>query len=243
MRMQAGTIDTSNSRAATRARGRVAARLFSMRQCYVVLLILALTAIAADDPPAIRVATVTFGKDQPTECFSDGFLTLVDRDSHLTVQRTLDNVDLASDQLFDHPMVVMAGNMPFTLSDKQVDNLTTFLKRGGFLLASASCSNAEFDASFRQQMQRVLPGAKLAALPTDHAMMSMLYQVDRVITVKPSEKPLLAVTIDGRVAVLYSPIGLNDSMNMGAECCCCGANEIRNARQINANALVYAVTR
>jgi len=235
-----GTTVSLNSRAATAApaRSRVAARLL-LAMLFVAI---SIPALAADAPP-IRVAAVTFGDGQPTDCFSPGFLTLVGRDSHLAVQRTLDRVELGSAELFDHPMVVMAGDAAFTLTEAQVDNLATFLNRGGFLLASASCNSKAFDASFRRELRRVLPGADLSPLPADHAMLEMLYGVDRVITVKPSETPLWAVMIDGRAAVLYSPVGLNDSANMGADCCCCGANEIRNARQINANALVYAVTR
>lgn len=209
----------------------------------LVIGLLTTFSLADDEPEAIRVAALSYGSDQSTECFSDAFLALVDRDSHLKVQRELDRVDLGSRKLFEHPMAAMAGNKAFTFTDAQVGNLQKFLKRGGFLLASASCANKPFDASFRREIKRVLPDSKLVELPADHELMSMLYKVERVITVKPSETPLMAVMIDGRIAVLYSPIGLNDSDNMGKECCCCGANEIRNARQINANALVYAVTR
>lgn len=196
----------------------------------------------ADDVAPIRVALVTYGAGKATDCFSDGFLALVDRDSHLSVQRTLDRVDLADAALFEHPMIVMTGYQDYKLTDAQAENLRTFLRRGGFLLASSLCAREPFDEAFRRMMARVLPEVELQPLPADHALLSMLYEVDRVVTVRPTKTPLWAATLDGRVAVLYSPVSLNDSSQLGEACCCCGANDIRNARQINANALVYAVT-
>ncbi len=48
--------------------------------------------------------------------------------------------------------------------------------------------------------------------------------------------------VDGRLAVVFSPYGLNDTANAGGNCCCCGGNEVRNAHLINADILAYALT-
>ena len=42
--------------------------------------------------------------------------------------------------------------------------------------------------------------------------------------------------------MVFTSDGLNDTGNAGANCCCCGANEIRNAKQVNVNLLAYALT-
>ena len=57
-------------------------------------------------------------------------------------------------------------------------------------------------------------------------------------TVKPISKPhhqarqpepwSKGLTIDGRLALIYSLDGLNDARNAKG-CCCCGGNEIREA--------------
>jgi len=47
---------------------------------------------------------------------------------------------------------------------------------------------------------------------------------------------------DGALRIVFAPLGLNDTSNAGGGCCCCGGNEVRNAKLINANILVYALT-
>ena len=42
---------------------------------------------------------------------------------------------------------------------------------------------------------------------------------------------LEGLEIDGRIVLIYSPEGLNDTANAGGGCCCCGGNEIRNSWQ------------
>ena len=59
---------------------------------------------------------------------------------------------------------------------------------------------------------------------------------------KGEKADLEGLTIDGRVVMVYSADGLNDTANAGGNCCCCGGNEVLNARQVNVNLLVYAVT-
>ena len=51
---------------------------------------------------------------------------------------------------------------------------------------------------------------------------------------------LRGITLNGKIVLLYSPDGLNDSSNAEG-CCCCGGNEIQNAMEINANILAYAL--
>ena len=51
----------------------------------------------------------------------------------------------------------------------------------------------------------------------------------------------LGVSIGGRLGVIYSPDGLNDTQHTKG-CCCCGGNEIANSMEVNVNILVYALT-
>ena len=52
--------------------------------------------------------------------------------------------------------------------------------------------------------------------------------------------PLEGVSISGRVGVIYSQDGLNDTAHAPG-CCCCGGNEITNCLQVNVNILAYAL--
>jgi len=202
----------------------------------------ALAQTADDTGPTIEVARLTYAGDRPTACFSEAFLTLADHRSALRVDRAWHEASLGDAALFEHPLAVMSGDQAFELPDAEVERLREYLTGGGFLLASASCSSRDWDASFRRALKRALPEHELEPLAADHPLLHTLYDLKRVVTVKPHDAPLWGLTLNGRLVVLYSPVGLNDSARMGPDCCCCGANEIRNARYINANALVYAVT-
>ena len=45
---------------------------------------------------------------------------------------------------------------------------------------------------------------------------------------------------DGKLVVIYSPHGLNDTAHTEG-CCCCGGNEIENSLAVNINIFVYAL--
>ena len=51
---------------------------------------------------------------------------------------------------------------------------------------------------------------------------------------------LEGLTLNGKLVMVYSPHGLNNTANTKG-CCCCGGNEILNALDINVNVLVYAI--
>jgi hypothetical protein len=57
---------------------------------------------------------------------------------------------------------------------------------------------------------------------------------------------LEGLEIDGKIVMVYSPEGLNDTANAnksgGKNCCCCGGNEVKNSQQINVNIFTYALT-
>ncbi|MFA9478005.1 DUF4159 domain-containing protein [Phycisphaerales bacterium AB-hyl4] len=193
----------------------------------------------------VRVALLSYGDGQSAECFATGFLDLVAREAELPVQRTFDEVALASDELFDYPFVVFAGEGAFTLSDAERANLGSYIEQGGFVLASAACSNADWSASFQRVMVELFGDAPMQPIASEHAIYRTLYEIDRVEmrrAMPATVAPMLGRSINGTLRVAFSPVGLNDTDNAGGGCCCCGGNEIRNARLINANLLIYALT-
>jgi hypothetical protein len=191
----------------------------------------------------VSVGKLIYAGDHKTVCFNEAFVEMASRDSRVRVARKFEEVKLHDVKLFEHPMVVMSGTGEYALSEQEVNYLRQYLLHGGFLLASSKCQDAAWDGAFRKAMEQVLPDAKLEVVPVDHALMKVMFDIKAVETVRKYDKPLWGLTVEGRMVVLYSPVGLNDSAQLGLDCCCCGGNEIRNARWINANALVYAMTR
>jgi hypothetical protein len=199
---------------------------------------------AATQPGTVVVARLTYSTGNEAACFADGFLTDVDRQSTLHVQRHFAFVDLADGDLYRYPIAIMTGSKTLRLSDGEKRNLRAYLTRGGLLLASASCSDAAWADGFRALMTELFPDQKLTALPMTHPIFHRLYDIDRLVSRAGTGTPEIdGLELGGRLAVVFSPLGLNDTAHAGPGCCCCGGNELRNAAFVNANVLVYTLTR
>lgn len=200
----------------------------------------------SSEPGRIEVAMLTYGSSRVTSvCFSDKFLELVRMESSIRVHPEFAQADLATDSVFDYPLLIMTGEGSFELTDDEVTRLRSFVTRGGILLASAGCSNQRWNESMQRTLERVLPGSEVVELGMDHPVFSSLYTIGSLEGSRYRDAPqaLKGIEINGRIAIIYSPSGLNDTQNAEAGCCCCGGSEIRNARFVNANLLVYALTR
>ena len=76
-----------------------------------------------------------------------------------------------------------------------------------------------------------------------HPLFSMVFDIPTLRLRKSSGTATLeGLEIDGRLVMVYSPEGLNDTHNAGKGCCCCGGNEIQNSQEVNANIMAYALT-
>ena len=191
----------------------------------------------------VRVGMVVYDRGKTGVCFSDGFLTIVARETGANIHRRFEAVSLASGDLFEYPFVVISGTGRFTLSQDELKNLGAYLSRGGFVLASAGCSNRPWAAGFQEAIRGVFPEARLKPIGLDHPIFHTLYDIDRATSRKGTDQEMLfGLELHGRLVLLFSPLGLNDTASAGKGCCCCGGNEVRNAAQINANILAYVLT-
>ena len=198
----------------------------------------------AEKDAEIVVARLSYDNGKTAVCFADQFLTTYARETGQNVRRSYVQVDLSDESLFDYPFVVFSGQEAFTLSEREKKNLKRYVQRGGFVLASAGCSNNAWARGFEAVMAELFGDQQLVALDTDHALFHTVYDINHVDVRRPGGRaPIQALLVEGRVRVLYSPLGLNDTGNAGGDCCCCGGSEIKNARMINVNALGYALTR
>ena len=191
----------------------------------------------------VRVGLLIYANGKREVCFSNGFLDAAAREASVNTERECVPVHLSDEAVFDYPLLVLAGQGPFELSEAEKRNLAAYLRRGGFLLASASCSSAGWGESFEQVMSELFADQPLRPLSLDHPIFHSLYTIDHIPTRKGSDQATLwGLTMADRLVVVYAPTGLNDTAHAGGGCCCCGGNEIRNAQQINTNILVYALT-
>ena len=152
-----------------------------------------------------------------------------------------DRLHLASDEIYEFPLVIMTGEGTFDLSEAERETLRRYVERGGFLLASAGCSSVEWDRSFRREMAKVFAEHPLRPVDMDHPIFHTVFEIRRLAAKHGEPRPLEGISLGGRLGVVYSQDGLNDTPHTQG-CCCCGGNEIVNAIEINVNTLAYAVT-
>jgi len=197
--------------------------------------------IGGEPDGIIQVANLIYAGTKSSQCFSDHFLTQAEKETSISTSRRFHAVKLGSEEVFGFPLVIMTGEGEFALTDLERENLRQYIQGGGFLLASAGCSSREWDRSFRREMARSFPVAPMQPLDLGHPVFHTVYEIHELQGLHGKPRPLDGVVLDGRIGVLYSQDGLNDTAHTQG-CCCCGGNEITNSAQINVNVLAYALT-
>ncbi|MGD0091968.1 MAG: DUF4159 domain-containing protein [Planctomycetota bacterium] len=195
----------------------------------------------AEETGSVQVANLVYAGVRSSVCFSDHFLRLAETDASFTTSRRFHAVKSSGPELFKFPFVIMTGEGAFSMLEEERANLRKFLEGGGFLLASAGCSSAEWDRSFRVEIAKILPACGLKTLPLTHRIFKTVYEIKAIKGSHGQVRLLEGVEVNGRVAVVYSADGLNDTAHVHG-CCCCGGNEIMGCAQINVNILAYALT-
>ena len=191
----------------------------------------------------VRCANLVYANGKTSKCFSSEFLAQLAVETNVATHPRFDAVPLESAELYNFPFAVMTGEDGFTLSDAQRTSLRNYLENGGFIVASAGCSSNAWAASFRQEMAAVFPDVPLAPLDLAHPVFHTVYDIDRLDCKKSNgQAHLEGLEIDGKIVLVFSSDGLNDTGKAGGNCCCCGGNEILNSRQVNVNLLAYTLT-
>ena len=189
----------------------------------------------------VQVANLVYAGTKSSRCFSDHFLIKAEKESAISTSRRFHAVKLGSDDIYEFPLLIMTGEGTFQLSDQERQYLRRYVERGGFLLASAGCSSSEWDRSFRREMATIFPKNPLEPIDLSHPLFHTVYEIKQVQARHGTPRPLVGVSIGGRLGVVYSQDGLNDTGHTTG-CCCCGGNELSNAIEINVNILAYALT-
>ena len=190
---------------------------------------------------AIECGNLIYAGTKTSKCFSDEFLSTVQRKTSIATERRFKPVKLASDEFFKIPFVIMTGDGDFTLSAAERTNLKKYLENGGFLLASASCSSKAWGEAFERELKRLFGNDCLKDIPMNHEVFRTVFTVkDLKLSHSSNEARLRGVFRNGKIVVVYSNDGLNDTSHAEG-CCCCGGNEILNSMEINANILAYAL--
>ncbi len=208
----------------------------------ILLLLPARPAASADETAGetVECANLIYAGTKSSVCFSEEFLSTVASETSVNTSRKFKPVKLAEKEIFRFPFAVITGEGAFTLTDDERKNLKAYLEKGGFLLASAGCSSKEWGDSFAHEIEAIFPDHKLAEVPADHPIFRTVYDVPRLDMSHGGVAKLYGLTLNGKIVLVYSPDGLNDTGTMHG-CCCCGGNEIKDSQKVNANILAYAL--
>jgi hypothetical protein len=206
-----------------------------------ILLLTLLTLPLSAKEGAVECGNLIYAGTRTSKCFSDEFLTTVQQKTSIATERRFKAVKLADEELFKIPFVIMTGESDFNLTTQERANLKKYLENGGFLLASASCSNAAWSGAFEREIKSIFGKDSLKDIPLKHEIFRTIFTIkDLKLSHAGAETLLKGLTHNGKIVVVYSPEGLNDSSHAEG-CCCCGGNEIQNSMEINANILAYAL--
>ncbi|MEX0726369.1 MAG: DUF4159 domain-containing protein [Planctomycetaceae bacterium] len=191
----------------------------------------------------IKCSNLIYGNNKTSVCFSPEFLKQIQQETNITTEPNFTPVKLESVEMYLYPFAIMTGEGKFALSDAQRDSMRTYLLNGGFIVASAGCSSREWAASFRDEIGKVFPETQIKPIDFSHPIFHTVYDVEKLdLSKSAGQARLEGLEIDGKIVLIFSSDGLNDTAKAGGSCCCCGGNEIRNARQINVNLLAYTLT-
>jgi len=198
-------------------------------------------AAAEADARLVVVGNLVYGGDKTSVCFSDRFLTTVETEAGINTEKRMRAVRLdQADELMATPFVIMNGQNDFVLPTTERELLKRYLDGGGFLLASAGCSSEQWSAAFRRELQAVLGPDCFTPVGLDHPLFHTLFDLSTLELKHGGVPTFEGIVRDGRLVCLFSKEGLNDTEHTQG-CCCCGGNEVRQAEEVMADALVYAL--
>jgi hypothetical protein len=169
--------------------------------------------------------------------------------STLSVKFRRENVRLDDPRTLGYPLLYMTGHDDFRFSDREAAALGKYLRAGGMLLADACCGRLAFHLAFQREIARAITDAKLEPIPADHPLLHAHREIERVsYTPRVAEDfgnlsapALQGLTLDGRLAVVYSRFDLGNGWEQFSHPYSYGYSD-QDALAIGLNVLVSAMT-
>jgi len=101
----------------------------------------------------------------------------------------------------DSPVLYLASHQEVKLSRTQIGRIRSFIEAGGLLYTQSDGGNIAFDVSLQKLVRELFPAYRLADVPADHPIYSMLY------TLEP--RPALKMVSNGvRALMIHSSADL-----------------------------------
>ncbi|ARV06284.1 hypothetical protein BTO04_06025 [Polaribacter sp. SA4-10] len=113
-------------------------------------------------------------------------------------------VAVASEDLFNYPLLFMSGHGNVYFSDEEAENLKNYLISGGFLHIS---DNYGLDKFIRRELKKVFPNLELQEIPSNHPIFNQTFKFKNGIPKihEHDKKPAqgFGLFYEGRLVVFY----------------------------------------
>lgn len=171
----------------------------------------------------VRLALARYaGSWDVNPALQNSLLRALNRNTGIHVDYRPRPIALDDPALWDEPLVWMTGHYDFELTPAEVENLRSYLQRGGTLIASAAAGLSPFDVAFRREIRKVLPEADLLPLPPTHRVFSGGWNPVHDVEYTPTalrddptlDRPVFEVMFqDHHIAVFYTPFDFLSGVN------------------------------
>ncbi len=216
-----------------------------MRKTLLIIFVLSII-ISAQDKSGLQVARLKYngGGDWYNDPSAEvNLLQYINDNTDINVNPGYVFVDIATNDLFQYPILFITGHGNIVLSDSDVDKLRKYCERGGFIYID---DDYGLDKSVRREVKKIFPNNDLMELPFSHSIYNILYDFPKgpPKTHEHDNKPPqgFGIYIDERL-VLYYTYESNPSDGWADERVHNNPKEKREeALKFGANIIVYALT-
>lgn len=144
------------------------------------------SAAALDEQHRVTIARLEYtgGEDNPRPGALRRLLQQVDRRTSIEVDTDIPTVTGQLEELFEYPMIYLAGDGSFDpLDDEVINNLRTWLLSGGFLFVDSAegLEEGPFLESVHRELERMFPNREAQTIPRDHTLHETFYLIDRPV--------------------------------------------------------------
>jgi hypothetical protein len=165
-------------------------------------------------------------------------------------------VKLTYDTLKDYPLVWLTGSDRLHLNEEQFNALKQYLQDGGIVYFNAVGGSLAFNSTAQPIAQKLTQalGGLFGPAPVDHPLLTgragdyrgdVLDELQGTKFTQLQQKPIATPhnvgTIDGRIAIIYSPFGIHDTID-GHTAYGIFSYMPDSARKIAENVAIYAAT-
>lgn len=132
-------------------------------------------------------------------------LKYIQQVTNIPVEPVYEWVELSSQNLFAYPILFLTGHGNVNFTEKEVENLRTYLKNGGFLYID---DDYGLDKFIRREMKKVFPDQEFVELPFNHPIYSAHFKFERGLPKihEHDNKPPAGYGLfyNGRLCVFYT---------------------------------------